>query len=74
MPEIDTDLDIETAERNMVHELLEQIDWNCTLLEEIRECIQSPEELQKFYAMLNDNKKVMEKALQTLESSKTASI
>ena len=70
----ETDMDIEMAERYMIHELLEQVDWNCTLLEEIRECIQSPEELQKFEAMINDNKKVMEKAKQTLESLKTASV
>jgi hypothetical protein len=59
------------AEYNMIHELLEQVDWNCTLLEEVRECIQSPEELQRFEAAINDNKKVMEKAKQTLESLKT---
>ncbi|MCL2120570.1 MAG: hypothetical protein FWH27_19325 [Planctomycetaceae bacterium] len=68
-----SDLDLEIAEKNMVHELLEQIDWNCTLLEEVKECIQSPEELQRFEAVLNDNKRVMEKAKQTLESLKTTS-
>ena len=66
--------DLDIAEYNMIHELLEQVDWNCTLLEEVKECVQSPEELQKFEAILNDNKRVMEKAKQTLESLKTVSV
>ena len=62
------------VEYNMIHELMEQVDWNCTLLEELKECVQSPDELHKYDKMLTDNKKVMEKAKQTLESMKTVSI
>jgi len=58
------------AEYNMICDLVDQVKWNNVWLEEIREIADTPEELQKFDAMLNDNKKVMEKARQTLESLK----
>ena len=46
-----------SIEYNMIHELMEQVDWTCTLLEELKECVQSPDELQKYDKILNDNKK-----------------
>ena len=58
----------------MICDLIDQIKWNCIMLEEVREIADTPEELQKFDAMLNDNKKVMEKAKLTLESLKTGSV
>jgi len=58
------------AEYNMICDLVDQIKWNSVLLEEVHEIADTPEELQKFETMLNDNKKVMEKARQTLESLK----
>ena len=58
------------AEYNMICDLVDQVKWNCVWLEEVREIADTPEELQKFDNMLNDNKKVMEKARQTLESLK----
>jgi len=58
------------AEYNMICDLVDQIKWNSVWLEEVKEIADTPEELRKFDAMLNDNKKVMEKAKQTLESLK----
>ena len=60
------------AEYNMICDLVDQIKWNSVWLEEVKEIADTPEELRKFDAMLNDNKKVMEKARQTLESLKVS--
>ena len=59
------------AEYNMICDLIDQIKWNCYLLEEVREIADTPEERQKYDAMLEDNKRVMEKARQTAELLKT---
>ena len=56
------------AEYNMICDLVDQIKWNCVLLEEVREIADTPEERQKFDDMLEDNKNVMERAKLTLES------
>ena len=55
------------VEYNMIHELLEQVDWNCTLLEEIRDCA-SPEELRKIDSALRDNIRVIEKVKESLKT------
>ena len=58
------------TEYNMICDLIDQVKSNCFVLEEAREIVETPEELQKFDAMLDGNKKVIEKAKQTLESLK----
>ena len=68
------------AEYNMICDLVDQVKWNNVWLEEVKDRLRvamlpdtdTPEgSLQeKFDAMLNDNKMVMEKARQTLESLK----
>ena len=62
------------AEYNMICDLIDQVKSNCFILEEVREIAGTPEELQKYDAMLNDNKKVMEKAKQTAEALKAGSV
>jgi hypothetical protein len=64
--------EIAEAEYYMIHELLEQVDWNNTLLESVRDCIDTPEELQKFDSVFHGNKRVVEKAKATLELLKTS--
>jgi len=68
------------AEYNMICDLVDQVKWNNVWLEEVKDRLRvamlpdtdTPEESlqEKFDAMLNDNKMVMEKARQTLESLK----
>ena len=56
------------AEYNMIHELMEQVDWTNTLLESAKDCLNTPEELQKVDTVLHDNTRVMEKARASLET------
>ena len=61
----------------MICDLVDQVKWNCVWLEEVKDRLRvamppdtdTPEESlqEKLDAMLDDNKKVMEKAKQTIE-------
>ena len=61
-------------EYNMICDLIDQVQSNCNLLVEVLEIADTPEERQKYDAMLEDNKRVMEKARKTAEALKTASV
>ena len=58
-------------EYNMICDLIDQVQSNCNLLVEVLEIADTPEERQKYDAMLEDNKRVMEKARRTAELLKT---
>jgi len=57
-----------SAELYMLYELMEQVEYTCTALESIRDCVSSPDELQKYDSVLDNNRHVVEKAKTMLES------
>ena len=58
-------------EYNMICDLADQVKSNCCLLEEVRGIAGSDEELRAIDVLLHDNKRVMAKAREALESLKT---
>jgi len=56
-----------TAEYYMVCDLLGHLKFACVGLESLREIAETPEEIEKIDAVLDGNKKVMERAREKLE-------
>jgi hypothetical protein len=57
-----------TAEYQMMNELIDQVRWNCTVLDAVKQCAKSPEEISEIDRALETSKGVIEKAKETLKS------
>jgi len=57
-----------TAEYQMMNELIDQVMWNCTVLDAVKRCAQSPEEIHEIDHALETSKGVIEKAKETLKT------
>jgi hypothetical protein len=57
-----------TAEYQMMNELIDQVRWNCTVLDAVKQCAQSSEEIKQIDNALETSKNVIEKARETLKS------
>jgi len=57
-----------TAEHLMMHELIDQVQWNCTVLDAVRQCAQSPEEISEIDHALEASMSVIERAKETLKT------
>ena len=57
-----------TAEYQMMNELIDQVRWNCTVLDAVKRCAQSPEEIREIDNALETSKSVIEKTRETLKT------
>ena len=57
-----------TADYYMICGLMEQIRFTCVALEDLREIAETPEERERIDAILNGNKKVIERAKEELKT------
>jgi len=57
-----------TAEYQMMNELIDQVRWNCTVLDAVKQCAQSPEDVREIDSALETSKCVIEKARETLKT------
>ncbi|MCL2348989.1 MAG: hypothetical protein FWC50_12120 [Planctomycetaceae bacterium] len=60
-----------TAEYQMMNELIDQVRWNCTVLDAVKQCAQSPEEIREIDKALETSRNVIEKAKEALKSVPT---
>lgn len=57
-----------TAEYQMMNELIDQVRWNCTVLDAVKRCARSPEDISEIDNALETSKSVIEKARETLKT------
>ena len=57
-----------TAEYQMMNELIDQVRWNCTLLDAVKQCAQSPEDVREIDSALETGKSAIEKTRETLKT------
>ena len=57
-----------TAEYLMMNELVEQVEWNCTILTAAKDCAQQPDETGEIDKAIENSKAVIARAKETLKS------
>ena len=57
-----------TAEYQMMNELVEQVEWNCTIFTAAREIAQSSDEIGEIEKALENSKAVIARAKETLKT------
>ena len=57
-----------SAESQMMHELIDQVRWNCTVLTGMKELAQTPDEISKVEKAIEDNQGVIARAKETLKT------
>jgi hypothetical protein len=56
-----------SAESQMMHELIDQVRWNCTVMTGMKELAQTPDEIREIEEAIETNIALVEKARETLK-------
>ena len=58
-----------TADIHLIYSLMDQVRFTCVALEDLKGIVETPEDLEKIEAVLNDNRKVIERASEELKTT-----
>ena len=54
---------------NLIWDVMDQVRFTCVALEDLKGIVENPEDLEKIEAVLNDNRKVIERASEELKTA-----
>ena len=54
---------------HLINSLIDQVRFTCVALEDLKGIVETPEDLEKIEAVLNDNRKVIERASEELKTA-----